>query len=311
MISIGGDCRKGKSFLLNFLLRYLKAECPPSDTWLSSIEKLDGFSWKSGRHPDTTGIHIWPELFPINYEDGRRIAVMLMDSQGVFDSQTTYQNNVMLFALTALMSSVQIFNVTNNISEDQLQFLETVIEYANRAGGRDQLQQLVYLVRDWNCSYEQPYGLDGGNKQLEIFLKNQDRKTYDERRRVFESFKSINCFLMPFPGKNVTTNQQFHGNIHDIDVDFVKNLKDFIGIIISPKMLQPKRINGQEIQVKDFAHHMEIFLMQMERNNSEIPTENLVLVSSGRGFDKNYKNLLGFTDMVHDMVWPMYFTSKL
>jgi hypothetical protein len=45
--SIAGDFRKGKSFLLNFMVRYLEAGGDPG--WLDSGDKatpLEGFSWR-------------------------------------------------------------------------------------------------------------------------------------------------------------------------------------------------------------------------------------------------------------------------
>jgi hypothetical protein len=35
----------------------------------------------------------------------------------------------------------------------------------------------------------------------------------------------MSCFLLPHPGKVVTTKQEFQGALKDIDEDFIKHLK--------------------------------------------------------------------------------------
>ena len=79
MVSIAGDFRKGKSFMLNFFLRYLrwkamKYELDRSEgsfisiksdrEWLSrENELLEGFGWSDGTVRYTTGIIMWSEPF--------------------------------------------------------------------------------------------------------------------------------------------------------------------------------------------------------------------------------------------------------
>lgn len=128
VISITGAVRKGKSFLLNFFLRYLKSQYSNAgtviDNWLGNeSQPLTGFSWRGGSERNTIGVLVWPELFLHDFPNGRKVAIMLIDTQGMFDSKTTFDGNVTIFALSAMISSVQIYNVSNNIQEDQLQYL--------------------------------------------------------------------------------------------------------------------------------------------------------------------------------------------
>lgn len=75
--------------------------------WLHSKDgALAGFRWKSGTDPVTCGIHIWNEIFAHDYEDGRKVAIILIDTQGTFDHQTTIKDCTMIFALSTLLSSV-------------------------------------------------------------------------------------------------------------------------------------------------------------------------------------------------------------
>ena len=61
-MSVAGAFRKGKSFLLDFFLRYLSRD--GRETWMGNEdEPLTGFHWKGGSERDTTGILMWSEPF--------------------------------------------------------------------------------------------------------------------------------------------------------------------------------------------------------------------------------------------------------
>lgn len=47
-----------------------------------------------------------------------------MDTQGAFDSVSTVKDCATVFALSTLLSSVQVFNIMLNIQEDDLQHLQ-------------------------------------------------------------------------------------------------------------------------------------------------------------------------------------------
>ena len=52
-----------------------------------------------------------------------------MDTQGTFDSNSTVFENVFIFALTLLVSSITIYNIMHNLQEDNLQHLSFFAEY--------------------------------------------------------------------------------------------------------------------------------------------------------------------------------------
>ncbi|MED6255091.1 Alkyltransferase-like protein 1 [Ataeniobius toweri] len=70
-ISVAGAFRKGKSFLMDFMLRYMYNHA--SENWLGDAnEALTGFSWRGGSERETTGIQIWSEVFLVDKPDGRK-----------------------------------------------------------------------------------------------------------------------------------------------------------------------------------------------------------------------------------------------
>ena len=56
-----------------------------------------------------------------------------MDTQGAFDSQTTVRECATVFALSLMISSVHIYNLMQNLQEDDLQHLHLFTEYGKFA----------------------------------------------------------------------------------------------------------------------------------------------------------------------------------
>lgn len=107
--------------------------------WIGDSETpLSGFSWRSGVDRDTTGLILWSDIFLLDKSDGEKLAIVLMDTQGLFDNQTTIADNSKIFALGTLISSVQILNLFSIIQEDHLQqssldFHLTIVLVENRS----------------------------------------------------------------------------------------------------------------------------------------------------------------------------------
>ncbi|KAL1473943.1 hypothetical protein MTO96_038349 [Rhipicephalus appendiculatus] len=184
VIAVVGAFRKGKSFLLCFLLRYLR-NMGQAD-WLGDPDaSLEGFEWRGGSERQTTGILMWNEVFLVKDSQGDELAVLLMDTQGTFDSQSPSVVHSSIFALSAMISSVLVYNV----------------------GCARPFQSLLFLVRDWPSAWEMQYGELGGRELLEKRLQvaeGQDEELRQLRMKIFKCFKKINCFLMPHPGLTVT-----------------------------------------------------------------------------------------------------------
>uniref|UniRef100_A0A8B9VQM7 GB1/RHD3-type G domain-containing protein n=1 Tax=Anas zonorhyncha TaxID=75864 RepID=A0A8B9VQM7_9AVES len=124
-VSVAGAFRKGKSFLMDFMLRYMYNKRWGGVDWVGDYnEPLTGFSWRGGSERETTGIQIWSEVFLVDKPDGKKVAVLLMDTQGTFDSQSTLRDSATVFALSTMISSIQVYNLSQNVQEDDLQHLQ-------------------------------------------------------------------------------------------------------------------------------------------------------------------------------------------
>ncbi|KAI1286189.1 Atlastin-1 [Halotydeus destructor] len=264
IVSIAGATRKGKSFMLNLLLRYLQTN--GSDHWLGAPESpLHGFSWRSGSRRDTTGILLWSQPAVIALPDGREVAVLLMDTQGAFDGLHTVAETAAIFAISTLTSSVQIYNIFNNVQEDDLQNLEMFSEYgrlALKSSAAKPFQKLLFLVRDWQYPQERSYGLEGGNKYLDSKLEVNEARTGElarVRNYLRAVFSNLECFLMPHPGMTVARTMEFDGRLQDIDSSFVTHLKALVPYILHKDNIIVKRINDQDVTGLELVEYFKAY----------------------------------------------------
>ncbi|XP_024943923.1 atlastin isoform X2 [Cephus cinctus] len=288
VVSVAGAFRKGKSFLLDFFLRYMNSqygETGSRDNWLGSDdEPLSGFSWRGGSERDTTGILMWSKVFPGTLSNGEKVAIILMDTQGAFDSQSTVRDCATVFALSTMLSSVQIFNLSQNIQEDDLQHLQLFTEYGRLAlekSGSTPFQRLQFLVRDWSYPYEADYGADGGKKILSRRLEISDRQhpeLQSLRKHIKSCFSDISCFLLPHPGLKIATNPKFDGRLSEIEAEFKKQLETLVPMLLAPRNLVTKKIDGQVVKAKELLEYFKSYIKIYK--GDELPEPKSMLVAT-------------------------------
>ena len=300
VVSIAGDFRKGKSFMLNFFLRYLyhvseKQQKSRNNTdqedqdsenkenkskpsikeedfdkdWLGNVnEELKGFSWRGGSKPETTGILVWNDPIVVTRPDGQEVAVLLMDTQGAFDSRQTIGQTAIIFALSTLTSSLQIYNVMNNIQEDNLQILDTFLAYGQLVldkSSEKPFQELCFLVRDWRSPMDHAYGSEGGSSLLKekLELQDEDPDSSDNktRKRIESCFEKKACFLLPYPGERVSVEEggPFRGQVSEMKPNFVEQLRVFVPMVLNPKNLLVKRIGGTSVNGQSLLEYFRVY----------------------------------------------------
>ncbi|XP_026743267.1 atlastin-like [Trichoplusia ni] len=309
VVSVAGPYRKGKSFLLNFFLRYLHKTCHENisdlDEWLGAPDNpLKGFSWRGGSDRHTTGIHLWSEPFKASLPSGQKVAVLLMDTQGTFDSTSTVKDNATVFALSTMLSSVLIYNISQNIEEDDLQHLQLFIEYGRVAKDKmdgKPFQRLQFLVRDWAVAYEYAYGAVGGQQLLNKLLQVREGQ-HEELKRVRQDidrcFEEVTCFLMPHPGLKVSTNEHFNGKLSDVDPEFQKCLNQLVPMLLASENLVQKKIGGHTVKAKDLLSYFKSYVKVF--NGDALPTPTTILQATAEANNKSalyeaidlYENLM-------------------
>ncbi|BHF68274.1 Putative RING-H2 finger protein [Sparganum proliferum] len=266
VVSVAGAFRKGKSFLLDFFLRYMASD--GAENWLGDPNApLVGFHWRGGADRDTSGILMWSEPFLVKLPTDEEVAVLFMDTQGSFDSRSTVKQCATIFALSTMLSSKQVYNIHGNLQEDNLQHLQFFTEYGRIAmesgSSETPFQHLEFLIRDWSYPYDYPFGSVGGmgllNKRLEI-TPGMHPEHVSLRNHIMSCFSRLRCFLMPHPGLRVATSPNFDGRLADIDPEFVEQLRDFVPLLLSPANLDVKMIHGQSVTCRDLMEYFKAYV---------------------------------------------------
>ncbi|KAL7017431.1 hypothetical protein ACKWTF_010376 [Chironomus riparius] len=261
-ISIVGAFRRGKSFFLGYCLRYLYAHYKSiknphnlinNPNWMGAADTpLQGFTWRSGTQRDTTGIIFWSDVFLVDLPNGEKAAMIIADSQGLFDTETSTADNSKIFSLVTLMTSMEILNLQGIIQEDHLQYLQFATEYAkfttNQSGqSQKPFQNFMFLIRDWSNPDEYPFGYEGGRKYLDEILvvkPQHPAELKSVREYIKSSFDKLTCSLLPYPGKTVARDSNYDGRWAPMDEDFLNELKLLIPKLLSVEHLTTKKING-------------------------------------------------------------------
>mmetsp|Transcript_12659 Transcript_12659/g.18275 ORF Transcript_12659/g.18275 Transcript_12659/m.18275 type:complete len:587 (+) Transcript_12659:45-1805(+) len=292
------------------------ATCKQWYEMLSTVQ--GGFDWRGGSERTTQGIWVWSEPFtvPINAnregnvsgkqnEDNTEkkgnekedISVILVDTQGMFDHETTMKLTAAIFGLSTLFSSYQIYNVDKRIQEDNLQQLALFSEYGKMALGkkpdmseekniepatgtdeadagmikeeddeRKPFQKIEFLVRDWQ-NFEDDEDEDLMDKEMNEYLDTvlkersaQDLK--DTRDQINNCFEKVACYLLTHPGFAVTK-KKYTGDVKSIEPTFLMLLNKYCHRVFA-KDLEPKIIHGRELTASELGNYMKAYAGMFE-----------------------------------------------
>lgn len=251
VISVTGPSRTGKSFLLNLLLWLLIGDL---DVRSFNAFIREGFPWKRGTRPNTAGIWLWSEVFLVKRPQGGEVAVLLMDSQGLFGLETRYEDSLSISAFCALISSVMVYNVAGAIRQTDLVHLEQAQYQAFlgkvKLGEEIPPPKLFFLLRD--CPHERtiPYGEKGGDMILNELLKTSSGLSSDIEMmcgNIFSYFSEIGCFRMPHPGLKLlklAANEVLPLHLED---GFTNSAYELLHSLFAPDNLLEKQRFGKTI----------------------------------------------------------------
>lgn len=238
-------------------------------------DDVNGFHFCSGSKPDTKGIWMWSEIFTYDRDDGEKIAIILLDTQGIFDNESSMKECTAIIAISMMLSSVQCFNVMVNIQESDLQHLHLFADYGiatmNSSPDEKPFQKFVFVVRDWPYSYENGYGYSQAVTDYKLAeTKSQSDDMQHLRTRIRSTIDVIQTFLMPFPGP-VVLEENFRGNLQRVEKNFIDCVKQFLPSLLAPENLIIRQINGRKMRIGDFKTYLKSFVDTFNGNEMPAP----------------------------------------
>nr|XP_026694682.1 atlastin-3-like [Ciona intestinalis] len=240
IISVFGEQRSGKYFLLNLLCHYLLGN--------------------------------------------QEVAVFLMDTQGSFNEDMTAGDCSVLFGLSTLLSSLQIYNLPAGlIKENDVQHVGNFASQAKDliksegSASPTTLSSLLILVQNWQRS-DYDYGSKGGMEYLEEVMKADQDENKDAWKMIMESFSDVKCHLLPHPGKKVVKQKgsdDFNVKVADLDKNFLVGVNDLAKCLFSEDSLVVKQLDGEPCTGEVLMR----LVMELEKTarNGELPEVNTIL----------------------------------
>ena len=227
-----------------------------------NAQKSKGFSFRGGDERNTEGIWFWnkPFIIPDPVTAGGKMAVLIMDTQGMWDGQTGQGLTACIFGLSTLLSSYQIYNVDRRLQEDHLQHLALFTDYSIRirdsgkSGGDAPFQHIDYLIRDYS-NFTNEKNRSSCIKEMQTYRDNfmSPRNTEDlneTRNQIKQCYSVIDVFCLPHPGLSVS-NVHYDGKIREIQAPFLNLLNYYISNLFTGK-LEPIEISNRLVYKKDF-----------------------------------------------------------
>ncbi|XP_077534031.1 atlastin-2-like [Haemaphysalis longicornis] len=189
-----------------------------------------------------------------------------MYTDGACDAISTVGDSARLFALSTMTSSLQVYNLSETITEEDIKHLQFLTDYEilmQQDRSDVPLQELLFLVRDWSEQQNAEYGAEGGRGFLHTRLRildGQNKELQQLRRFITSCFTTIRCFLMPHPGSKVANTSSFDGPLSDIEGNFKEQLHELVSSLLGPDKLLVKRINGKEISCQELMAYFQAYV---------------------------------------------------
>ena len=216
------------------------------------IKGNDGFSVSSDQDPNTHGILFWDKPFVIHGEDGVDRCLLIMDTQGLWDYDTSNDYNTCVFGLSSFLASYLIFNNKGMLDTERLKSFSNLSMFSNGLVNHSKaFQHLDILLRDYSDYDTDVDGIqeavDYSKEWLGTIL---DRITLKKEVNGIRScFEQFDAFCLPRPGN--IDEKQYKGSIGGIRHMFLRILGFYIDKVI--KSIQPRRINGEELTMETFV----------------------------------------------------------
>lgn len=236
----------------------------------------NGFETKLNRDGTTKGIWAWPEIFTHDSTDGNKVAIVLLDTEGLFNIGKSLGYNTKIFALCTLFSSIEGYSVLKDVYGDTLELLDVFTSYTvygSRKVNMSISDSTGFPFQNFNIiTRDYPYTDESANVTLERifgYYGNNDQAN-DTKARIKSVFKRIGSFQLSDPFKNVNEST-FDGNTTQLDPTFKDKMEKIVTEILTPKNIVVKEIYGEQVKAKDLSRFFKVFTDVVE-NNITVPT---------------------------------------
>ncbi|XP_070547888.1 guanylate-binding protein 2-like isoform X2 [Ptychodera flava] len=250
-VSVTGPARCGKSYIASQLIEPRPQDCV--------------FKTSNKQKPETMGIWISTEVSK-KTKNQTEMSVVTMDTEGLGAYNAYNDNDMQLFLLVTLLSSVLVYNTNGTVTAEdmkQLSWVSTISDmiHGEKDGKTSKCREedfirffpnFMWLFRDVTKSFT----LERGGKEKEVALKDyileEVLKLEDEtpgstkecdryRRAVLKSFPVFDAAKLPIPASDteVLANMDKGAYRNRLNPTFLSEVDDLVGRC--DKLMKPKK----------------------------------------------------------------------
>uniref|UniRef100_A0A6C0IVL3 GB1/RHD3-type G domain-containing protein n=1 Tax=viral metagenome TaxID=1070528 RepID=A0A6C0IVL3_9ZZZZ len=271
-IGIVGPFRSGKSFLMNLICdNFSNNRNIPENN--KNIDIKNNFVSASGMNAITKGIDIHEEPIILDL-DGKTTAIILLDTPGLFDTNTDQYLTITIFGITTLISSYLIYNIDKRIQEDTLQNLALFAEYSKFAvKDCDLLPEINILIRDFQY-FDDDITIDNLEEYCKIYYQSlvskRDNNELNNTRDIISNY-NISCNILPHPGLRIIKNT-------DLRFDLLENdFKIFTNFYITNLRNKLSKNNIKELTKSKYKFLIEQYINIFNNSKGTFPRATTLL----------------------------------
>ena len=191
--------------------------------------------------PLTNGIWITPKPIAIRFNQKLVYNAFIVDVEGIFGPNSERISHQHMFVLAALMATRFVYFVKksfNGYADEILKSYSTLAKHIER-----KLQNLVVVVSDHPNQEE----FDFGSNSSEDYIKSLYNDMNLDLNQFKESFRNVECFLMPEPSDKLRkglVNDRDHVYIGDLGQEYHSYCLQFRSKYVTKINKKSKILNG-------------------------------------------------------------------
>lgn len=153
-------------------------------------------------------------------------------------------------------------------------------------------QRLDFLVRDWQ-DFSRNQTLAEKREDMKLYMKEllssrKQKDLADTREQISSCFESVECFLLPHPGHEVTE-REYDGSVDAIDNRFLELLTAYLDDLFDASNLVPKKIHGMPVTSRELYTYIKAYAA-LFREASIFPEAKTLLEATAEANNVNMRD---------------------
>ncbi|CAJ0920316.1 unnamed protein product, partial [Mesorhabditis belari] len=182
------------------------------------------------------------------------LSVLLIETQGIHDLESSSEDSSIIFALSLLISSAKIYNTLQYLSTSEIDELNALFAFSQMKDGNAKLgQNFLLLLRDTVGKT----GIEGGKEYLEHLKENVQNNNGTNKfvECLDECFDRVDCFRVPRPSRLVMDGVDGGMKAEQCGEEFLRTISECANFVL--ETLTAKMVGNDCLTGESFKAHVK------------------------------------------------------